>query len=83
MGQFRIVITGYAPDGCDRVATPGAKLFSRCGKFQCPDCRTLDFVLQMRQQGHKLSEAKFIHAPDTDREVVDDMMENVRTSGQF
>lgn len=83
MGQFRVVITGIGPNGCDRTAETGQKLHHRCQKLVCPDCRTYDFVQQMRQLGFTLAQADFIHHPGTQIEVTDSMIKNERTAGKF
>lgn len=83
MGQFRIEITANGGHGCDRRSLPGDKLHGRCGRFTCPDCMAYDFVQQLRQKGMTPDIATFRHWPDTDVEVVDDMLKNERTKGKF
>ena len=83
MGQFRLEIVGTGGHGCERKALPGERLYTRCGKFGCPDCMSYDFVQQMKQKGFTLGEATFQHFPGTPSEVVDDLLKNERRSGQF
>lgn len=51
MGAFNINITGVGGHGCERKAKPGEKLYGRCGRFNCPDCLTYDFVQRLKQAG--------------------------------
>lgn len=83
MGQFRIEITAVGKHGCDRSAQPGGRLHERCGRLTCPDCLALDFVQALRQKGVLIVEASFTHFTGSNQEVVDDLLENVRTSGNF
>lgn len=85
MGQIRIEIFGISPDhGCDRRAKEGEKLYNRCKRLDCIDCRTYDFVQTLRQLGFSVGEANFIHyAGATTAEVVDDLRTNSRKKGQF
>lgn len=83
MGQFRITITAIGPNGCDRRATPGDRLYGRCSKFTCADCITFDFFQMLRQKGFIIGEAVFTHMPGTANEVVDDLLKNERRSGKF
>jgi len=83
MGQFRVTITAIGPNGCERRATAGQKLHTRCGRFGCPDCMAYDFVQQLRHKGMIIGEATLTHQPGTKVEVVDDLVENTRKSGSF
>lgn len=81
--QFEIRIVGIGENGCDKVALAGERLFHRCKKLDCIDCRAQDFVQLLRQQGYQLGVSTVTHNYKTDREVVDDMLKNVRQSGAF
>lgn len=83
MGQFRFTVTAIGPHGCDRKAQAGEKLYSRCGRFGCPDCMAYDFLQQLRQKGMTVGEATLTHWPGTKTEVVDDLLKNERKSGTF
>lgn len=86
MGTFNINITGVGGHGCERSAKPGEKLHGRCGRLNCPDCITLDFVQRLKQMGvmnFPEAKAEFTHWPGQDGQVVDDMVKNERKSGQF
>lgn len=83
MGQFNINITALGGHGCDRKAAPGEKLYSRCRRFDCPDCRAYDFLQTLQQMGVVVGEATYTHLPGTNVEVVDDLLKNKRIRGQF
>lgn len=87
MGTFNINITATGGHGCERKAKEGEMLFSRCGRFNCPDCMAYEFVQQLKQRGmlnYSLGQkAIFTHWPETPSEVVDDMLANKRIKGQF
>lgn len=83
MGQFTFSVTAFGSDGCDRRAKPGDRLFNRCGKFGCPDCMAYDFVQQMKQKGVTVGLATFTHRPNTESQVIDDLVTNTRTVGEL
>lgn len=87
MGTFRIEITGVGGHGCERKATAGEKLYGRCGKFTCPDCMAYEFVQQMKQRGMfncpPDATATLTHWPGKPDQVTDDLLNNMRTQGQF
>jgi len=81
--QFEIRIVGIGKSGCDRVAVQGERLFHRCKRLDCIDCRTQDYVQLLRQQGYLLGVGTLTHSYATEREVVDDMLKNTRQKGAF
>lgn len=84
MGMFKIEITLTGKHGCDRAAQPGEKLFDRCRRLDCADCRTLDFVQNLRQYGgFSVGAATITHHSGSSHEVVDDLLKNERVRGQF
>ena len=87
MGAFNINITGVGGHGCERKAKAGEKLWSRCGKYTCPDCMAYDFVQQMKQKGmfgnSTEDKAEFTHWPGKPDQVVDDLLTNTRKDGHF
>jgi hypothetical protein len=84
MGMFEVRISLTGKHGCDRAAKPGEKLYDRCKKLDCADCRTLDFVQQLRQYGgFTVGEATITHFAGSATEVVDDLLKNERVKGQF
>jgi len=83
MGQFRLEVTASGTHGCARKAKTGEKLYERCGRFGCPDCMAYDFVQQMQTKGVNVQGASFTHFPNSDQEVVDDLLTNKRTKGSF
>lgn len=86
MGTFNINIVASGGHGCERKAKEGEKLWSRCGRFNCPDCMAYEFVQQLKQRGMmngSEASAKFTHWPGQDSQVVDDLMTNIRESGKF
>ena len=86
MGTFNVNITAVGGHGCERKAKEGDKLFSRCGRFNCPDCMAYEFVQQMKQRGmmnYPDAAAVFTHWPGKPDEVQDDLLNNVRIKGQF
>lgn len=83
MGLFNITIKAVGAHGCDRGTKPGEKLYGRCMRLNCPDCRTYDFIQLLRQMGYTVGEATLTHFPGSKVEVVDDLVKNERLSGQF
>jgi hypothetical protein len=86
MGDFNINITATGGHGCERKAKAGEKLFGRCGRFNCPDCMAYEFVQQLKQKGMLAvdsSKAELTHWPGQTAQVVDDLINNVRKTGQF
>jgi len=88
MGDFNINITATGGHGCERKAKAGDKLYGRCGRFTCPDCMAYEFVQQLKQRGMLSSgnpqqHAILTHWPGQPGEVVDDLLQNERKSGQF
>jgi hypothetical protein len=83
MGQFNINITAVGGHGCERNAKAGDRLYGRCQRLSCPDCLAYDFVQTMRAKGFNVESATFTHWPNTPTQVVDDLLKNVRASGQF
>ena len=86
MRQFTIVISAIDNNndtGCDVRSQPGQKLHNRCGRLDCVDCLTFDYVQALRMRGYKLGEATFTNSPGTARQVVDDLVGNRRVSGTF
>lgn len=81
MGQFKIDITANGGHGCERRAKAGEKLYARCMRLDCPDCLTYDFTQMLRQKGCVLQVATFTHWPGTEHEATDDLMTNVRKTG--
>jgi hypothetical protein len=68
MGAFNINITGVGGHGCERKAKAGEKLWSRCGKYTCPDCMAYDFVQRMKQagmvrEGDQATGQEVVHSP--------------------
>ena len=82
MGDYRIVIEGSGPHGCDRGAKQGATLAPSpsCTHAGCPDCAAAALVKQL---GTQVRSAKFTHWPRQTSEVVDDLAGRVREKGQF
>ena len=87
MGTFNINITAVGGHGCERKAKAGDPLYSRCGRFDCPDCMAHELVQRMKQRGMFFNattdRAEFTHWPGTTTEVVDDLLTNKRVKGQF
>ncbi len=86
MGYFEIKIKASGGNGCDRKAAPGAKLYGRCKRLDCPDCLALDFVQMLRMKSYTVVQATFTHnvgAVDPALEIVDDLLTNTRQQGQF
>lgn len=86
MGTFNINITAVGGHGCEKNAKAGEPLYRRCGKFTCPDCIAYDLTQRLKQAGMLSTpeaSSKFTHWPGTDRQVVDDLLKNVRESGDF
>jgi hypothetical protein len=86
MGTFNINITAVGGHGCERKAKTGEKLYGRCGRFNCPDCMAYEFVQQLKSKGMMSfpeAKAELTHWPGQSAQVVDDLLNNVRTSGQF
>lgn len=75
---------GSGGHGCDRRAAPGERLAARCKQLSCADCLAWDFVQNLRQKGFIIIESSFVNnAGAVSGEIVDDLVNNKRESGQF
>lgn len=84
MGLFAVHIRMSGKHGCDRLAKTGEKLYDRCKRLDCADCRFMDFVQMLRQYGgFTVGEATLTHFDGSNQEIVDDLLKNERQSGQF
>lgn len=87
MGNFRVVVQGVGPHGCDRGAGDGESIqHSGCRRMDCPDCLTREFVEKLMRAGlvkdYQGGSARFIHWPGESGEVVDDLL-NLTRQGNF
>lgn len=81
MGRYSINIVALGGHGCQREAGDG-EVITGCGKFNCPDCATREFVRQLTARGSVLESATFTHHPDEPDQVVDNLKSGAR-SGSF
>jgi len=79
MGQFRIEISAVAGHGCSRTENDGDSIkHSGCQRMNCPDCLARSLVQTFQRLGFHDLKATFTHWPDTDAQVVDDLVAGVR-----
>jgi hypothetical protein len=63
MGDFRIVIEGSGPHGCDRQSGDMDQVYG-CGSMSCPDCQARAFLKTLRDStSTNVSKAEIIHWP--------------------
>jgi hypothetical protein len=71
MGSSRLEFQSIGGHGCDRDAKVGEEVRG-CGKMGCPDCEARRAVESMLRAGVGTFEnARFVHWPGSDTEVVD------------
>lgn len=84
MGMFEVRIKLTGKHGCDASSQPGERLYHRCRRLDCADCRVLDFIQNLRQYGgFSIGEATLTHFAGSEQEIVDDLLTNTRIKGQF
>jgi hypothetical protein len=86
MGVFKFQIQATGNHGCKREIKSGDKVEVGCGLSTCVDCACREFVEALRRKGVYFSEGTKDHAilrhwPETESEVVDDLLTKVRTGG--
>lgn len=80
MGNFRIVIDAVGAHGCSRASKDGEK-FSGCGRLDCPDCVTAEFIQRLKLSQSSIQSAKLIHWPEEPGTVEDEFV--LDTYGPF
>ena len=70
MGDFRVVLEGTGGHGCQREVKDGGEVVG-CRRQTCPDCIAQEFVQKMKEAGHHIRSAEFIHWPGQVGEVKD------------
>lgn len=82
MGDFRVVVKAVGGHGCQREVKDGGQIQMYCGSRGCPDCIAREFVRELKRAGHMVLEASFIHWPDSNNEVRDDLI-TLKRAGSF
>ena len=62
MGDFRITIEAVGGHGCDRDKKDLDQVYG-CGRNDCPDCMTREFILHMKHKGVNIKKAILEHWP--------------------
>lgn len=73
MGNFRIIIDAVGGHGCSREFKDGEK-FPGCGRLDCPDCVTAEFVQRLKLSQSSIQSAKLIHWPGQESSVEDEFI---------
>lgn len=81
MGEFLSTVRASGDHGCQRKRKDGDVVLD-CGKPNCPDCITREYVRRLKRAGCLLEEATLAHWPDSDHTVVDNLLTGFRT-GSF
>lgn len=81
MGRFGINIVAQGGHGCQREVGDG-EVVHGCGRINCPDCATREFVRQLTARGAVLESATFVHHPEEPEQVTDNLKTGAR-SGSF
>lgn len=82
MGDYRIIIDAVGGHGADRTAKEGEGVnFYEWGNTS-PDAIAKQFVEVLRTFS-QVNSAKLVHWPDTETEVVDDLLNSKRVKGEF
>lgn len=78
MGNFRIVINAVGDHGQDRGKKAGDIVNFYSGGNSKPDALAKTLVSMLQWFGFPISSAEFIHWPDTEGEVKDDLLTGIR-----
>jgi hypothetical protein len=81
MGEFLAQIKASGNHGCQRKLGDGSVVLD-CGKPNCPDCITREYVRRLKRAGCLVEEAVFIHWPESDHKVTDNLLTAFR-KGSF
>lgn len=77
MGQFIVRVDAVGGHGCERQVKDGETV-EGCGRANCVDCITRDYVSKLRAVGTSFTEASLTHWPGLPSEVKDDLLTGVR-----
>jgi hypothetical protein len=80
MGMFRATVVATGNHGCQRDehrAAPGADV-EGCGRADCTDCITREYVARLKASGATIQEASIHHWPGQMGEVVDNLVTKKR-----
>lgn len=81
MGDYRITIEAVGNHGCGRNANDG-DVVTRCGQDNCPDCKAIAFMKELKRTGENVKVATLEHWPAAGKGPTDDLITGVR-SGKF
>jgi hypothetical protein len=87
MGQFKITIRAVGGHGVDRGKKHGEKVDfhaenSTDGRYKSPDSIAKEFVDELVKQGNNVESAVIVHWPETESQVMDNLLTGVR-NGNF
>ena len=82
MGTFRIEITAVGGHGVDRTKKDGELVDFNVDSSFTPDAIAKRYVEELKRFGSSVVEAKIIHWPNEDGQVIDDLLTGIRT-GNF
>jgi hypothetical protein len=81
MGKFRVLVEAIGGHGCEREIKDGSEVYG-CQSRGCPDCAAREFVAELKRKGNNVEIATLTHWPETDHQVIDDLLTKKRT-GNF
>lgn len=78
MGNYRVIVDAVGGHGCERQVLDGQSTIG-CQQRNCPDCTTREYVRRMKSiSGNTLNSAILIHWPESDSQVVDNLLTGER-----
>jgi hypothetical protein len=78
MGNYRIIVDAVGGHGCERNVLDGQSTIG-CQQRNCPDCTTREYVRRMKSiGGNNVNSALLVHWPETDSQVIDDLLTGER-----